>query len=141
MHVTLGHLSPQHLQWIGLKGFFGKIVDKFGSTTAFPTKFAICQFAKQKRNPKPGKTIKVDEALRGILKKEKLQPGDLVFSDQYESSLGGRIYSRRGHPQHSFKFKGCTLFCDAAIDFIFIEHQITLSRIETISSMVNFERE
>ena len=129
------------MQWLGRKGFFGPIGEKFGSTTTCAPKCATCQFAKQERNPKPGKTIKVDETLKGILKKEKLQPGDLVFSDQYESSLGGQIYSTRGHPQHSFKFKGGTLFCDAASGFIFIEHQVTLSSTETIGSMMNFEIE
>ena len=65
-----------------------------GSTTVIPPKCAACQLGKQERTPKEGsKTIK---APGGILKENKLEPGDLVFSDQYESPLLGRQFSARG---------------------------------------------
>ena len=55
------HLSFQHLQWIGRHGWLGAIGFKIGKTTVIPPKCATCQFAKQERLPRPGKTIKVDK--------------------------------------------------------------------------------
>ena len=86
-------------------------------------------------------TIKRDKEKEGILKKDKLNPGDLIFTDQYESSLGGRIFSQRGFNLSSQEFKGGTIFCDAASSRIFITNQVTLSSQETIEAKLNFERD
>jgi hypothetical protein len=64
---------------------------------------AACQFGKQERLKTGGKTVWVDLKRDGILKQNKLEPGDLqlVFTDQYESSLPGRVFGRRGAAIHS----------------------------------------
>lgn len=100
-----------------------------------------CLFSKQERRPKPGKVQKVDKKTLKALSKDKLQPGDLVFSDQYESSLGGRIYTEKGHPNHAYKYRGGTLFCDASSGYIHLTNQVTLSSSETISSTLKFKKE
>ena len=93
-YKRIGNLGFQHLQWIECQGWLGAIVLKIGKTTVIPPKCAICQFSKQERLPRPGKTIKVDKESEGILSADKLNPGDLVFSDQYESSLEEIVFYR-----------------------------------------------
>ena len=63
-----------------------------------------------------------------------------MFSNQYNSSIGGHIYTDKDHPNHAFKYKGGTLFCDASSGYIFISNQVTLSSSETISSTLKFEK-
>ena len=46
MHVKLGHLGFGHVQWLGRKGFFGKLGEKFGKTEVELPKCASCQFSK-----------------------------------------------------------------------------------------------
>ena len=87
-HFKLGHVGFQNLQWIGRQGWLGPIGEKMGSTTVDAPKCAACQFGKQERTPKAGTIVKRDRD--GILKADKLEPGDLVFSDHFVSSLPGK---------------------------------------------------
>jgi hypothetical protein len=103
-HWRLGHVGFQKLQWIGRQGWLGKIGEKFGQSSVHAPKCASCQFGKQERNPKAGSKIKVDTDREGILKADKLNPGDLIFSDQYVSSVPGRVFGRRGASIASQKY-------------------------------------
>ena len=71
------------VKWLGRSGLFGPLGIKFGKDQVKIPKCAACQFGKQERNPKGGTTTKKDPG--GVLKKDKLEPGDLVFVDQFES--------------------------------------------------------
>ena len=51
----------------------------------------------------PWKVIKLNINVTGTLSKGRLQPGYFI-SNQYESSLGGRIYTDKIHPNH-FQFE------------------------------------
>jgi hypothetical protein len=112
---------------------------RMGSTTVIPPKCASCQYGKQHRKPTAGSTTTKHN--EGVLKKDKLDPGDLVFSDQYESYLPGRVFNARGASVSSQKIRGGTLFADAATGFISVHHQVSLTAVETITSKLKFERE
>ena len=76
-------------------------------------KCAACQYGKQERNTKEGsKQVKFEER-EGILKKNKLEPGDLVFTDQFESRIPGMVFSDRGTNVTVYTYKGGTLFVDS----------------------------
>ena len=75
------------------------------------------------------------------MKAEKLQNGQLVFSDQYCSSLPRRVFGRRGASISSQKFCGGTLFYDAASCKIKVVHQVGLGAAETVAAKTTFERE
>ena len=138
-HFRLGHVGFQQLQWIGRQGILGKLGERMGKTSVHPPKCAACQFGKQDRNPKEGSTVtKTNE---GVLKADKLNPGDLVFADQYESRLPGRVFNRRGMSITSQKYCGGSLYCDAASRKIFVHHQVSLNAVETIEGKMAFERE
>ena len=138
-HFKLGHVGFQNLQWIGRQGWLGPIGEKMGSATVDAPKCAACQFGKQERTSKAGTTVKRDR--EGILKADKLEPGDLVFSDQFVSSLPGKVFGKRGASISSNSYSGGTLFCDAASKKIFVNCQVSLGAYETIESKLMFERD
>ena len=140
-HWRLGHLGFQQLQWIASQGWLGQKAESLGHSSVTPPKCSSCQFGKQQRNPKAGSTRKVDHQREGILKAEKLKNGELVFSDQYCSSLPGRVFGRRVASISTQKFCGGTLFYDAASCKIKTVHQVSLSAIETVAAKTTFERE
>ena len=140
-HHRLGHLGFQHLQWIGRKQWLGKLGEKIGKCNNPAPQCASCQFGIQDRTPKGGKKTVINKERSGVLKRDKLRPGQLVFTDQYESRIGGRVFSQRGYNVSTFKYKGGTLFCDAASQKIFVHHQVTLTAQETIESKLKFEKE
>jgi hypothetical protein len=109
-----------------------------GSTTVEPPKCDSCQFGKQERTPKAGtKSVTKED---GFTKLIKLEPGDLVFSDQYELWLEGRQFTARGHSLSSQKFRGDTLFCDAASGKVSVVHQVGLTGTETVQAKLKFKR-
>ena len=138
-HFRLGHMGFQWLQWLGRKGVLGPMGERMGKRNVEAPKCAACQFGKQQRNPKPGGKMIRDE--QGILKKDKLKPGELIFSDQYESRLPGRVFNSRGSTVHTQQMIGGTLFCDAASGRISVHNQVSLSASDTIASKLKFERE
>ena len=140
-HWRLGHVGFQRLQWIGRQGILGIIGEKFGQSKVVPPKCAACAFGKQERNPKQGMTRKVDVDRQGILKAESLKPGEMVFSDQYQSSLPGRVFGRRGTWMTSQKYCGGTLFYDSASQYVKVVHQVSLNQHESVQSKLLFERE
>ena len=84
-HTRWGHLGFQHCQWLGRTGLLGSTGIKMGSTTVVPPKCASCQLGKQERTPRTGTESVTKQD--GFLKLNKLEPGDLVFSDQDDSRL------------------------------------------------------
>jgi hypothetical protein len=110
-----------------------------GKTTVLPPKCASCQFGKQQRNPKDGSTS--HKHSEGVLKQDKLEPGDLVFTDQFESRLPGRVFNARGASTSSHKYKGGTVFCDAATGHIRVYFQVAFTAQETLESKLKYERE
>jgi Reverse transcriptase (RNA-dependent DNA polymerase) len=101
-------------------------------------KCAACQFGKQGRTPIP--THHTDKDPVGSLTKDKLEPGQLVFADQYESREPGRAFTTKGAAS-SHKFGGGTLFIDAASNYVYVSHQVGTTANETIQAKVKFERE
>ena len=94
-----------------------------------------------RQNPKAGSTTKPDQTREGVLKADKLKNGELIFSDQYVSSLPGKVFGRRGASITSRKYCGGTLFYDAASGKIKVVHQVSLSAEETVQAKLEFERE
>ena len=137
-HFKLGHLAFAAVQWIGRQGWLGPQGEHMGHGNLQAPKCAACLYGKQGKTPTSGKHIKKDES--GALLKGKLEPGQLFFSDQYQSRVPGRAYTIKGGSS-SIKYQGGTLFYDAASGKIFISHQVGLTAEETIQSKIRIERE
>ena len=135
-HNRLGHLNMQHVQWLGRKGLLDGHGDKWGSTRVEISRCSSCILGKQRRKTTPGsKVVKVDE---GSIKKGMLKPGDLIFSDQYDSHLEGRVFTYKGASLKNEVYRGGTIFCDAASGFVSVNHQLSFNSSETILSKMKF---
>ncbi len=137
----MGHVGFQRLQWIGRQGWLGKFGECFDQSSIKAPKCAACQFGKQECNPKAGMTRKVDTDQQGILSAESLKPGELVFSDQYQSSLPGKVFGHHGTWISLQKYCGGTLFYDEASQRIKVIHQVSLNQQETVPAKLEFEQE
>ena len=138
-HFKLGHLGFQHLKWVLSGGMLGPIGMHCSKSDVLPPLCQACIHGGQQRCPVPSK--KHTQEHHGILKAEKLLPGQKVFSDQYVSSVPGRNFTGRGHSQTNVDYKGGTVFVDAASSFLSVHHQVGFTAVETIHSKLAFERE
>ena len=127
----------QAVQWIDHQGILGKGGERWGSTTIFPSKGECWQVGKQSRTPCQGHHHSREN--EGILSKEKLTPGQLVFSDQYVSSLPGTYHNHHGQTSAHYEFHGGTLFYDAASGYIHVSNQVGFTAYETIEAKLRFE--
>ena len=140
-HFRLGHLGFAHVRQLGSMGFLDKAgLGLLRSSTDSIPKCAACQFGKASRKPSGTIHIERDKDSEGNLKKDKLEPGQMVFMDQLESRTRGRLFHTSGREHQVDKFKGSTIFCDAASGLLHVEHQVTFTANETIQSKVCFER-
>jgi hypothetical protein len=80
-----------------------------------------------------------NKSVEGALKRNKLEPGELVFTDQYESRLPGGLFGNRGSRVTSQKYKGGTLFCDTAFGRVIIHSHVSITAEEKITSKLKFE--
>ena len=55
-----------------------------------------------------------------------------IFSDQFESRLPGRVFSHRGSSLKYDVYKGGTIFCDCATNYVKIYHQSSFSECDTV---------
>jgi GAG-pre-integrase domain len=107
-HFRLGHLGFATVQWLGRNGMLGPFGEKMGAARLLAPKCAACQFGKQGRTPIP--THHSDKDPVGSLTKNKLEPGQLIFADQYESREMGRAFTTKGLAS-SHKFGGGNTVC------------------------------
>jgi hypothetical protein len=93
-HFRLGHISFQHVQWLGRQGVLGPEGVTMGKDAVATPKCAACQFGKQTRTPTPGRRVSFDDG--GALTKDQINPGQKIFVDQYESRAPGRTFASKG---------------------------------------------
>lgn len=140
-HQKLGHPGFTLVQQLGLGGFLSKAAlslthNKFQQ----PPFCAACQFGKQSRNPSGTVHVRRNPATTGSLIKENLKAGDLIFMDQLESRTCGRLFTSSGREHQIDRFKGSTIFCNAASGLLHVEHQVTFTANKTVQSKVSFEQ-
>ena len=73
------------------------------------------------------------------LKKDHLQPGQVISIDQYVSSTRGRLPDTHGKEKQDDKYSGGTLIVDHASGVIFLWHQVSLRAGKTIITKKLFE--
>ena len=129
----------QNCQYLERASTIGNIGIKFGSVSFTPPPCAAFRFGKQERTTK-GKYI-TDNHDSGSLKVDKIDPRDIVFSDQYESCLEGLHFTARGHSLSTQKCRGGTILCDADSGKVAVLHQFGFAITETIQARLKFECE
>jgi transposase InsO family protein len=74
------------------------------------------------------------------LKFNKYEPGDLVFSDQFNVNTPGRPLSGYGREGSDQSLHGGTLFTDAASNYVYVECQSQMGAGDTVFAKTRFEQ-
>jgi len=137
-HFKLGRAGFQLVRWLGKQGNFGARGEHMAHADCNPIKCRTCNLGKQQKTANPAKQVIAKNP--GALKKDVLQPGQVMFSDQYQTQVLGKPAKGKDGSGVYQPYKGGTIFCDAASRFIHVEHQVTLTSYKTIAAKINFER-
>eukprot|EP00957_Ditylum_brightwellii_P073232 5566820-Ditylum_brightwellii.AAC.1 len=73
------------------------------------------------------------------LKKNDLMLGQIVLADHYQFSTPGQLYTRRGSTGRTDLYKGRCIFAHNVSGRVYIEHQVTLSGVETAKSKLKLD--
>ncbi len=137
-HNRLGHIGfdwVHHLASHGFLGSSGKSIRRGRQ----PPKCAACIYARQHCRPTTDSNTKRLNDMK--MKKEVLQPGQLVAVDQFVCSKKGRLLTSAGRTGDSDMYCGGTIFIDLATQRIKIYHQASFSAADTVRSKQMFERD
>jgi hypothetical protein len=94
-----------------------------------------------RRRPTGATHKKADPERKDILSANTLSPGDLVYVDQYESSIRGQLQHTYGKEKQSSMYCGGTIFVDVASGTVHVYHQVSLAAADTLLSNAQFEHE
>jgi hypothetical protein len=141
LHFRLGHFN---LKWIQnlVRHKFLKSDDDLNALKLDATLClcSACQFAKQRRRPTGAIQHKIVSTHDGNLIKNNLRPGGCISTDQFVSSIPGRLPTSFGKEAAHEMFTGGTVFVDDASGYFHVENQVSLSAAETIRAKHRFER-
>jgi hypothetical protein len=140
-HHKLGHASFSLISSLGARGYLDKQALALADSSPSDTpKCEACRYGRQVKRPDGTTTTRKNPDRIGALKLDQLKPGQTIFCDQLESRVRGRLLHTAGREPTSSRFCGTTVFCDAASNYIHVEHQVTLNASDTINSKLCFER-
>jgi hypothetical protein len=92
-----------------------------------------------RRRPTGATHKKPDPERENILSANTLSPGDLVYVNQYKSSIRGRLPHTYGKEKQSSMYCGGTIFVDVASGMVHVYHQVSLAAADTLLSKAQFE--
>ena len=74
-----------------------------------------------------------------VIRRDDLQPGDRVSTDQYVSPVHGRLPHTKGKEKSQHQYSGGTIFYDHASGLVYLNHQVSLGAGDTVSGKHKFE--
>ena len=119
----------------------GEAARRIGRSTIKNPMCASCQYGRMTKQPTGSTNTKREPDTEFSLKRDVLQPGQLVATDQYVCKLRGRLLNSRGSTPEHEKYGGGTIFVDVATGKVSVHHQVSLGASETIQAKTNFERD
>lgn len=141
IHVCLGHFNLQWIQKLLRQNLITNKDSALASQADPSTCLCMgCQFAKQTRHPDGVAHTQIHPEKDGGLKDGDLRPGSRISTDQFVSSVPGRLATSFGKEREEDKLVGGTIFVDHASGYFFVQNQVSLSAPETIRSKHRFER-
>jgi len=96
-HFKLGHTGFALVQWLGRNGHLGTKGKHMASTNCENIKCGTCNLGKQQRTANPAKHV--ENRLQGELKKDVLQLGQVIFSDQYQINVPSKLTQHKDGQQ------------------------------------------
>ena len=89
-------------------------------------KCAACEFGNCRHQLDKTNTIKKNPMNEKYLKKDHLQPGNMVSADHYISRAPGRLYHTKGQSDPYEMFSGGWIFVDHSSGCMSIKHQVAI---------------
>ena len=139
-HYRFGHLNFKVVQWILRSGVFGRSPLFIAASKCEHPKCAACEYGKARRRPTKSSITKLVPERENALKTNVLFPGQRVSLDHFECSTKGRLLTSFGKTSPDEMYRGGAIFVDQASGYIYIQHQVTFSAVETLQAKLNFER-
>jgi hypothetical protein len=100
----------------------------------------LCLLARaRKRTPNVLQTCLLDNH-EGSITRDQYNVGDFVSKDQFIGKMPRRLPTRYGRELHDCRFKGGTIFNDAASELIWVDNQVSLCANETVMGKARFEQ-
>ena len=99
-----------------------------------------CRLAKAHLLPTETEASEVRPEKDRALKKDNLRPGSMVSTDQYVSSVKGRLPHTAGKEKGKECYSGGTVYVDDASGFIFVQNQVSLKADKTLRGKHSFEK-
>lgn len=148
-HWRLGHASFKRIQWLFATPISKDealtktlLVSKNPKVSSCKNPLCVaCQIAKQSRRGSQSITHTAIKQKEMMLRRDNLEPGDVVSLDQYSSALPGRLPNTKGKEKHKDRYIGGTIFVDHASGKVFIKNQVSLNSGETVQAKRMFERD
>ena len=136
-HQRLGHLGHQWVQDLMRK--HKQVVGEPPDHPIIPTredkvstcdapKCAACQLAKQHCTGVGHTKTSLRPGMEMAIRREDLQPGDCVSTDQYYSANPGRLPHTKGREGVAQQYHGGTVFYDHASMYLHLSNQVSLDR-------------
>ena len=138
LHWRLMHIN---IPWVHYLFRIGVFTSKIAGVTTATCKCEACQLGKQTRNTKGAINHQLKPSKVGSLKRQSLTPGAVVSTDQFVSSVRGRLPHTYGKENEREQYSGGTIFVDESSDFMFVSNQVSLNASETLIGKAKFERE
>ena len=143
-HQRLGHISFNKVKFLMRSGVLANTertrrLHTRASQLPDPIKCAACLYGKQTRKPTPGPKRNYVPQSIGVLKKDNLFPGQEVSVDHFFCATKGRLLSSRGKTKLNDMHCGGCLFADHASNYIFVQHQTSLSTHSTLKAKEAYE--
>lgn len=142
IHVCLGHFNLQWIQKLLRNNFIlSRFSEQASQVEAIDSCLCMaCQFAKQSRSPDGVTKSSIQPHKDGGLKDDDLRPGSCISTDQFVSSVPGRLATSFGKEREEEKLTGGTVFVDHASGYFYVQNQVSLGAHETIRGKHRFER-
>ena len=102
---------------------------------------AACDFGKFRHQLDTVKTIKKNNMKDKYLKKDHLQPGNMMSAVHHISQVPGTLYHTTYKSDPYEMFSGGCVFIDHASGHMSIKHQVAINATENIKSKITLERE
>ena len=146
-HIKLGHINFDAVRLLLARGVLASSVSaqalhrRASAVKKVDTpRCASCQFGKQTRTPKPGISKQQTADSKGSLMKNVLVPGQRVFVDHFVCGTPGRLESGFGKSAAHTRYKGGSIWYDAASGSIYCGLQVHLTSHETLLHKHKYEQ-
>ena len=136
-HAIFGHYDIRNIQQVLKRGTIK--VKEVGATTCSIPMCKSCLAGKAKCIGLGSNSKTPNAEHHDVIKKDDLQPGDTVSTDQYECRIKGRLPYTKGKEDPKKMFSGGTLFVDHATGYIKVYNQVSLGGSDTVRSKELFE--